>query len=83
MVERLGRFGDRADLWYLAPAELRHLALGRPGEEAVVAADPAVTTWLQIRFGGRLEFVTLERDELRRRAGSPPAGAPLVLSAPG
>ena len=69
MIERHGRFGDRADLWYLPPAEVEALGLGFPGEEAVVAADPAVATWLQIRFGGRLGAVALEPGALRRQIG--------------
>ena len=53
-------------------------------EEAVVAADPAVATWLQIRFGGRLGAVALEPGDLRRRAAPvPAAGEPEVRSAPG
>jgi hypothetical protein len=83
MLERFGRFGDRADLWYLPPLEVRDLALGLPGDEAVVAGDPAVATWLQIRFGGRLRALALEPGDLRRRAATPPAGAPQELITPG
>jgi hypothetical protein len=46
-------------------------SLGR--EEAVVAADPAEATWLQIRFGGRLGSVCLERADLQRQAATLPA----------
>jgi hypothetical protein len=74
--ERRSRFGDRADLWYLSPAGVHALALGNPGEEAVVAADPAVITWLQLRFGGRIGPVSLGRAELQASAAALPARLP-------
>jgi hypothetical protein len=50
--ERRGRHGGTGPIWYLAPAQVAALGLGR-GEEAVVTPSPAVLTWLQLRFGGR------------------------------
>ena len=76
--ERRTRFGDRADLWYLPPAGVRTLALCNLEEEAVVAADPAVITWLQLRFGGRVGPVRLGPAELQACAAAPPAPAPQV-----
>jgi hypothetical protein len=76
--ERRGRFGERADVWHLHPGALRALALGNPDEEAVVAADPAVVIWLQLRFGGRLGTVRIERAALENNAAATPTPVPQV-----
>lgn len=76
--ERRERRCDQAALWYLPPAGVRELGLAgsaSPGE-AVVAADPAVITWLQLRFGGQRQTASLSPSLLTERAGELPPGAP-------
>ena len=51
--------------------------LGRPDQEAVVAGDPAVITWLQLRFGGTVTSAVLSPAALRRQAMALPDPAPV------
>lgn len=74
--ERRTRFGEHAHLWYLPPAGVGALALGNHEEEAVVASDPGVITWLQLRFGGRVGTVRLGPAELQTYGAALPSPAP-------
>jgi hypothetical protein len=79
IAERRERQGAQVELWYVPPAVLAALLPEHAaGTEAVVAADPAVITWLQLRFGGSLGTAVLDPQQLHNRAGGLPPRAPLA-----
>jgi hypothetical protein len=79
IAERRDRQGANVELWYLRPAVLAALLPEHgAGQEAVVAADPAVITWLQLRFGGSVSTAVLDPQQLHNRAGGLPPRAPLA-----
>ncbi len=56
--ERRSRLGGDGGILYLSPEllatqPLAAKSLASADQEAVAAQDPAVITWLQLRFGGR------------------------------
>lgn len=51
--ERRSRLGGDGGILYLSPELLAAIPLASADQEAVAAQDPAVITWLQLRFGGR------------------------------
>jgi hypothetical protein len=74
--ERRERHAGQGDLWYLSAPVVRVLGQGAAGHEAVVAVDPAVITWLQLRFGGIRRTVVLNTALLEERADALPPAAP-------
>lgn len=79
IAERRDRHGAQVELWYLQPPVLAALLPEHgAGQEAVVAADPAVITWLQLRFGGSVSTALLDPQQLHNRAGGLPPRAPLA-----
>ncbi|KEF42234.1 MAG: hypothetical protein ER33_06850 [Cyanobium sp. CACIAM 14] len=76
--ERRDRKGPDVEIWYLPPALVEEMALGSALEEAVLAGDPAVITWLQLRFGGRRSEAPLSPTLLHDRARGLPPRAPLA-----
>jgi hypothetical protein len=74
--ERRQSKGADVDLWYLGPDLVEELALGNAQEEAVLAGDPAVITWLWLRFGGRPGTFRLSPTLLHERTGGLPPKAP-------
>lgn len=79
IAERRDRQGANVELWYLRPVVLAALLPEHgAGQEAVVAADPAVITWLQLRFGGSVSTAVLDPQQLHNRAGGLPPRAPLA-----
>ena len=76
--ERRDRKGQDYPLWHLPCNLVQSFKLSAEGFEAVVAQDPNVITWLQLRFGGEILTVQLELDELRKQANSLPPAAPLA-----
>jgi len=82
IAERRDRRGTDVELWYLPPAALaRVLPDGAPGQEGVVAGDPAVITWLQLRFGGMVSIALLDPQRLHAQADGLPPRAPLAALA--
>lgn len=82
MRERRDRLGPGVELWYLLPAQVVKLGLNggrRDLREAVVAGDPAVITWLQLRFGGESDTALLAPALLHEQAADLPAPAPMAL----
>jgi hypothetical protein len=82
MAERRDRRGPDAPLWHLSPELVQELYLASGGQEAgvandeaVVADDKAVITWLQLRFGGRTKSAVLSPELLRQRASALPPRA--------
>jgi hypothetical protein len=68
MLERRRHLNSASgDLWVLPG--------GREGQEALAIADPAVATWLQLRFGGVLQPARLDRSWLDQMALELPAAA--------
>lgn len=79
IAERRDRQGAQVELWHLPPAVLAALLPElAAGQEAVVAADPAVITWLQLRFGGNMSTAVLDPQQLHNQAGGLPPRAPLA-----
>ncbi len=76
IAERRDRRGPDATLWHLSPKLVREIYLASGGQEAVVADDEAVITWLQLRFGGRAKTAVLSPELLRQRASALPPRAP-------
>jgi hypothetical protein len=76
MAERRDRRGPQVPLWYLSPELVQELYLASGGQEAVVAAEDAVVTWLQLRFGGSTKTAVLSTTQLQERAGALPPQAP-------
>lgn len=76
IAERRDRLGHQVPLWYLSPKLVQELCLACGGQEAVVAAEAAVITWLQLRFGGRTKTAVLSSAQLQERAGELPPRAP-------
>ncbi|MEB3354322.1 MAG: hypothetical protein VKM34_08820 [Cyanobacteriota bacterium] len=73
IAERRERQGGTGPIWYFQSALVAALGLGQ-GEEAVVTTSPAVLTWLQLRFGGRIASVVIPTDWLGAEAQAlPPA----------
>ena len=81
MQERRERLGPEVELWYLPPAQVLKLGLNggqRELREAVVAGDPAVITWLRLRFGGENDTAFLAPTLLDEQAAELPPRAPLA-----
>jgi hypothetical protein len=81
MQERRERLGPEVELWYLPPAQVLKLGLNggqRELREAVVAGDPAVITWLRLRFGGKRATALLAPAHLHEQAADLPPRAPLA-----
>jgi hypothetical protein len=76
--ERRDRKGANVELWYLPPALVQELGVGSALEEAVLAGDPAVITWLWLRFGGSRGEACLSPTLLHDRARALPPRAPLA-----
>lgn len=74
--ERRERQAVENDLWYMSAPVVGEVGQGAAGHEAVVAVDPAVITWLQLRFGGIRRTVVLNTALLVERAGALPPAAP-------
>jgi hypothetical protein len=82
IAERRQRWGEGVALWYLPPAALAALLPDQPpGQEGVVARDPAAITWLQLRFGGTVSTAPLASERLQALAGNLPPRAPLAALA--
>lgn len=82
IAERRDRRGPGVELWYLPPAALASLLPHLPtGQEGAVASDPAVITWLQLRFGGTVSTAVLDPELLQALAGGLPPRAPLAALA--
>ena len=77
-LERRTRQDGPTDLWYLPCAAVRELSLNGGSAEAVAALDPAVITWLQLRFGGTSQRVELPSGGLEPWASDLPPVAPLA-----
>ena len=58
--ERRSRRGGDGGILYLTPGLLAAQQLASAEQEAVAARDPAVITWLQLRFGGRRQSWQLD-----------------------
>jgi len=84
MQERRRHLGDGSGgLWYLSPQrliELSHsgLQLGSGDTEALAIREPRVAEWLRLRFGGRLQSISLSSAWLMGEALELPAPAPLA-----
>jgi hypothetical protein len=84
MQERRRHLGDGSGgLWYLSPQrliELSHigLQLGSGDTEALAIREPPVAEWLRLRFGGRLQSISLSSAWLMGEALELPAPAPLA-----
>jgi hypothetical protein len=84
MQERRRHLGDGSGgLWYLSPerlAELRHcgLQLNADGTEALAIREPHAAQWLQLRFGGQLQPISLSSAWLMGEVLELPAPAPLA-----
>ena len=81
MQERRERLGPEVELWYLPPTLVLKLGLNRDRQdlrEAVIAGDPAVITWLRLRFGGVTETALLAPALLHEQAADLPPRAPLA-----
>lgn len=84
MQERRRHLGDGSGgLWYLSPdhlAELRHcgLRLSSGGTEALAIREPRAAEWLQLRFGGQLQPISLSSAWLMGEVLELPAPAPLA-----
>ncbi len=78
IYERRDRKGDDFPIWYLPSNLVQKFTLMGDGLEAVVAQDPNIITWLQLRFGGEVLNVKLAIDELRKQASALPPTAPLA-----
>lgn len=76
ICERRENQGSTGAIWYLPPRVVAELGLG-DGLEAVVAATPAVFSWLQLRFAGRAIQAHLTSAWLDAEAGALPPRAPL------
>jgi len=68
LYERRDRKGSDYPLWFLPCDLVTKFGLGEPGFEAVVAEDPTVITWLQLRFGGKIISSDLPMDQLSNYA---------------
>ena len=79
-----GGESDGAGLWYLPPFLLVSLGLGNRDQEGIVALDPGVITWLQLRFGGLVSAAQgLEIATLAAKAQALPSAPPLAALATG
>ena len=84
MQERRRHLGDGSGgLWYLSLehlAELRHcgLQLSSGGTEALAIREPRAAEWLQLRFGGQLQPISLSSAWLMGEVLELPAPAPLA-----
>jgi len=76
--ERRDRKGDDFPLWHLPPGLVQSFKLADPGFEAVIAEDPSVIIWLQLRFGGEISSTQLTIDQLWQQASALPPKAPLT-----
>ena len=70
-------------LWFLAPerlAELNHCGLpfSSGDTEALVIREPRAAEWLRLRFGGRLQPISLSSAWLMGEVLELPAPAPLA-----
>ena len=84
MQERRRYLGDGSGgLWFLAPerlAELSHCGLpfSSGDTEALVIREPRAAEWLRLRFGGRLQPISLSSAWLMGEVLELPAPAPLA-----
>ena len=84
MQERRRHLGDGSGgLWYLSAerlAELGHggLQLSSGYTEALAIREPRAAEWLQLRFGGRLQPISLSSAWLMGEVLELPAPAPLA-----
>jgi len=84
MQERRRHLGDGSGgLWYLSPerlAEHQHygLQLSADGTEALAIREPHAAQWLQLRFGGQLQPISLSSAWLMGEVLELPAPAPLA-----
>ena len=84
MQERRRHLGDDSGgLWYLSPehlAQLQHcgLQLSSDGTEALAIREPHAAEWLQLRFGGHLQPISLSSAWLMGEVLELPAPAPLA-----
>ena len=79
-----GGESDGAGLWYLPPFLLVSLGLGNRDQEGIVALNPGVITWLQLRFGGLVSAAQgLEIATLAAKAQALPSAPPLAALATG
>ena len=62
-------------LWFL-PESLCRQHFGLEGMEGLVARAGSTAIWLQLRFGGQLQTITLSSDWLSARAMALPPSAP-------
>jgi hypothetical protein len=76
LQERREHLGPGAQLWYLSAALTQELDLASGAQEAVASVDPAVITWLELRFGGRCKATVLALATLEQRATGLPPHAP-------
>jgi len=74
--ERRDRKGKDFPLWFLTREMVIELDLAGPGYEAVIADDPTVVNWLQLRFGGEILTAELSIDHLNENANDLPPTAP-------
>jgi hypothetical protein len=64
-------------LWYLSPALMHELGLSS-GQEGLAIAEPSAAAWLQLRFGGLLQSLSVSGAWLESHALNLPAAAPLA-----
>lgn len=77
--ERRDRKGADVPLWFLSQQLVQHWALAPAGQEAIVTRDPRVMTWLQLRFGGTVQPLSLNEAQLREQATALPPPAPQAV----
>ena len=76
--ERRDRKGKDFPLWYLSCNACKRLIFDGSGCEAVVAKDPKIITWLQLRFGGVAKTAELSTEQLNHHAIVLPPSPPLT-----
>ncbi len=64
-------------MWYLSP-DLAQQQLGSNGKEALMISEPSQALWLQLRFGGKLDTISLKSEWLQSHALKLPPKAPLA-----
>jgi len=71
MQERRRHLGDDAGLWYLSSVLIAKLGRSA-GHEALAIGDAGAAAWLQLRFGGNRETVSLSSTWLNEEASRLP-----------